>query len=159
VFTKTGDSWKQVAKLKVSETIHGDTILGYDFGSSVAISGSTAVVGSVNRAYVFTRAVSGWKQVAELKGSDTVTGDGSFEGSAADGFGEEVAISGTTVIVGAWAAPHVSGAGRTYVFTKIGDTWKQVAELNGSLLGPSRSQAALPAGHRSDAEGAPPDRS
>jgi len=47
---------------------------------------------SAGRAYVFTNVATGWKQVAELKGSDTV---------ANDGFGYAVAISGTTAIVGA----------------------------------------------------------
>jgi len=36
---------------------------------------------------VFTKTPTGWKQVAELKGSDTVAGDD---------FGDSVAISGTT---------------------------------------------------------------
>jgi hypothetical protein len=54
---------------------------------------------------VFTRTATGWKQVAELKGSDTV---------AADFFGYSVATSGTTVVVGAYA--HASFAGRAYLF-------------------------------------------
>ena len=45
------------------------------------------------------------KQLAELKGSDTV---------AADGFGVSVAISGTTVMVG--APNDNNAAGRAYVF-------------------------------------------
>ena len=55
------------------------------------------------RAYVFTKTATGWKQVAELKGSDTV---------ASDYFGYSVAISGTTAVVGAPATPTVP-AGRT----------------------------------------------
>ena len=75
VFTKTANGWKQAAELKGSDTVAGD------FGSSVAISGTTAVVGadhhanSAGRAYVFTETADGWKQTAELKGSDTVAGD------------------------------------------------------------------------------------
>jgi hypothetical protein len=79
----------------------------------VAISGNTVVVGddfeanSAGRAYLFTRA-TGWKQVDELKGSDTVTGDR---------FGTSVASSGTTVVVGApmLRSPR-SGPGKAYVF-------------------------------------------
>jgi hypothetical protein len=121
VFTNTGGVWKQVAVLKGSDTVDGD-----EFGSSVAISGTAIVVGAVGhagnagRAYVFTDAGGVWKQVAELKGSDTV---------ARDAFGFAVAISGTTVIVG--AIGHASG-GAAYVFTKTGQGWNQIAELTGS---------------------------
>jgi len=64
---------------------------------SVAVSGSTIVVGEFDhaseagRAYVFTKGAMSWRQVAELVGSDTVAGDG---------FGVSVAISGGTV--GSW---------------------------------------------------------
>ena len=54
---------------------------------------------------MFTKTAAGWKQIAELKGSDTV---------ADDYFGYSVAISGTTAVVGAYA--HASFAGRAYLF-------------------------------------------
>ena len=122
VFTETAGTWKQVAELKGSDTVAGDF-----FGYSVALSGSTAVVGayvhanSAGRAYVFTETATGWKQAAELKGSDTVAGDA---------FGGSVAISGTTVVVGALS--HANNAGRAYVFTETTAGWKQIAELKGS---------------------------
>ena len=62
-----------------------------------------------------------WRQVAELKGSDTVAGDG---------FGVAVAISGETVAVGSGLA--ASDAGRGYLFTKGATGWHQAAELVGS---------------------------
>ena len=122
VFTKTGASWQQAAELKGSDTAAGDY-----FGVSVAISGTTVVVGAPNqvkdagRAYVFTKTAGGWKQVVELKGSDTV---------ADDGFGASVAISGSTILVG--AGGHAKSAGRVYVFTHTASGWKQVVELKGS---------------------------
>lgn len=122
VFAKSSSGWKQVAELKGSDTLATDR-----FGTSVAISGTTIVVGaydhakSAGRAYVFTKTGSGWKQVAELKGSDTV---------AADFFGWSVAVSGTTVVVG--AVGHAKYAGRAYVFSDAGSGWTQVAELTGS---------------------------
>jgi hypothetical protein len=61
---------------------------------------------SVGRAYVFSKTGAGWKQAAELKGSDTV----------GDYFGLSVAISGATAVVG--APPHAGEAARAYVFTK-----------------------------------------
>jgi hypothetical protein len=123
VLTKTAVGWKQVVELGGSDTIAGDY-----FGGSVAVSGTTAIVGApghatgAGRAYVFTQTAAGWKQVAELKGSDTV---------AKDAFGSSVAISGKTAIVG--APSHATlDAGRAYVFTEMGAGWKQVGELKGS---------------------------
>jgi drug/metabolite transporter superfamily protein YnfA len=122
VFANTVSGWKQSAELKGSDTVAGDA-----FGYSVAISGTTAVVGAPNhakdagRAYVFTTTASGWKQAVELKGSDTVAGDG---------FGVAVAISGASVIAG--APGYAKDAGRAYVFTTTASGWKQAAELKGS---------------------------
>jgi hypothetical protein len=110
-----------VAELKGSDTVAGD-----GFGYAVAISGTTVIVGApdhakdAGRAYVFTDATAGWKQAAELKGSDTV---------ANNGFGVSVAISGMTAIAG---APGFSkAAGRAYVFAKTGGVWTQARELKG----------------------------
>jgi nucleoside-specific outer membrane channel protein Tsx len=112
----------QLAELEGSDTVVGD-----GFGYPVAVSGGTAIVGAyehgkeAGRAYVFTKSATGWKQSAELKGSDTVTNDY---------FGSAVAISGTTAIVGAFG--HGKEAGRAYVFTKTAVGWAQTAELQGS---------------------------
>jgi hypothetical protein len=106
VFTKTGAGWKQAAELKGSDTVAGDY-----FGYSVAISGTTAIVGApvltkeAGQAYVFTNTASRWKQAAELKGSGTVAGDY---------FGGSVAISGTSAVAG--VDGHAKAAGRAYVF-------------------------------------------
>jgi hypothetical protein len=70
------------------------------------------------RAYVFTETNGVWKQLAELVGSDT----GHY-----DYFGCSVAISGTTVAVGAymhgdtlappnWGTEYLPGPGSAYVF-------------------------------------------
>ncbi len=113
---------KQLAELKGSDGV----AFGF-FGFSVAISGSTAVIGApgnakdAGRAYVFTKTAAGWTQVAEFRGSDTVAGDE---------FGHSVAISGSTAVVG--AGQHAKDAGRAYVFTKTAAGWTQVAELRGS---------------------------
>ncbi len=122
MFTESKGAWKQSAELKGSDTVAGDT-----FGSAVALSGTTAVVGAPDHgsyagtAYVFTETKGAWKQRAELSGTDTVAGDT---------FGSAVAISGTTAVVG--AAGHAGAAGRAYVFTETKGAWKQRAELKGS---------------------------
>lgn len=122
VYDKTPVGWKQVTVLKGSDTVAGDK-----FGYPVAISGATIVIGafehaaSAGGAYVFTSTTAGWKQTAELKGSDTVAGDE---------FGYSVAISGATVIVS--SNNYALGTGRAYVFARTADGWKQDAELRGS---------------------------
>ena len=108
VFMRTGTTWGQQAYLKASNTAASD-----EFGSSVAISGDTVVIGatfedsnataingdqtnnsasSAGAAYVFARNGSTWSQQAYLKASNT---------NASDQFGSSVAVSGDTVVVGA----------------------------------------------------------
>lgn len=114
------------------------TIAGGQFGSSVAVSGATVVVGSPGdakspgAAYVFTKTVKGWLQVAELKAP---------QGVAGSNFGYSVAVSGTAVVVGApgvLSSPAFNGSpavvgspGQAYVFTRTTKGWLQVAELRG----------------------------
>jgi hypothetical protein len=122
VFTKTAAEWRRTAHLKGTDTVANDA-----FGISVAVSGTTVLVGApfhangAGRAYVFTSAAAGWKETAELKGTDTV---------ADDGFGISVALSGTTALVG--APGHANATGRVYVFTHTAAGWKEAAELHGS---------------------------
>jgi hypothetical protein len=121
VFTRSGTTWTQQAKLTASDGAAGD-----EFGYSVALSGSTAVVGAINNAgtgaaYVFTGSGSTWSQQAKLTASD---------GAASDSFGFSVAIAGSTAVVG--ADTKNSSAGAAYVFTRSGTTWSQQAELTAS---------------------------
>jgi hypothetical protein len=103
-----------------------------DFGFSVAVSGTTAVVGAVGHgvgsnqnqgaAYVFVLSGGSWTQQAELTAADGATGDQ---------FGWSVAMSGSTIVVG--AATHTVGSnleqGAAYVFVGSGASWTQQAEL------------------------------
>jgi hypothetical protein len=90
------------------------------FGDSVAIYGSTAVVSAPFKGavYVFVRSGGAWSQQAEL------TGD----------FGFPVAIYGSTVVIGG-ADPN-TGAGAAYVFVRSGSGWSQQAELTASDAAP-----------------------
>jgi hypothetical protein len=123
-----------VAKLTASDGAAYD-----DFGYSVAISGDTVVVGThydddngfeSGSAYVFERNQTGadnWGQVAKLTASDA---------AADDRFGVSVAISGDTVVVGAWGdADNGTQSGSAYVFERNqtgADNWGQVAKLTAS---------------------------
>lgn len=118
-----------------------DTVPGDNFGYSVAVSGSTVVVGapysggvtgggSAGRAYVFTKAANGWHQSAELTGpAPTQRATSQLCMLPGDEFGNSVAVSGETVVVGACGQAM---AGRAYVFTNGANGWHQTAELKGS---------------------------
>jgi hypothetical protein len=116
-----------------AKLVGGDTATGDALGFSVASSGSTAVAGATSHAgggavYVFAKSGTSWHQQSELKGSDTAPGDA---------FGYTVAVSGTTVVVG---APHHHWGGVTgaaYVFAKSGTKWVQRLEVRTMSAGAS----------------------
>jgi hypothetical protein len=86
------------------------------FGSAVAISGDTAVVGEVekNTVYIFVRSGSAWVEQARLSGVGS------------SHFGGAVALEGNTLVVGAeWEAPR----GAAYVFERSGTDWIEKARL------------------------------
>lgn len=122
------------AKAKVpaplAELIATDAWTGDDFGWSVAISGSTAVVGApyansyTGAAYVFTDVAGTWTQQAELTAGDAVSGAQ---------FGRSVAISGTTIVIG--APDSYYGIGSAYVFTETAGAWSEQDELAGWNMG------------------------
>jgi len=127
VFTRSGSTWNQQAKLTASDGAAGD-----QFGTSLALSGDTAVVGAYyddvtgnqdqGSAYVFTRSGTTWSQQAHLIASD---------GAADDLFGISVALSGDTALVGA-CFYNVGGnfrQGSAYIFTRSGTSWSQQAKL------------------------------
>jgi hypothetical protein len=156
VFARSGATWSQQAYLKASNTGADD-----NFGLAVAVSGDTVVVGAWQEdsnatgvdgdqaddsanysgaAYVFVRSGVTWSQQAYLKASNTGEGDR---------FGQSVAVSGDTVVIGAYFedsnATGVNGnqednstpdAGAAYVFVRSGATWTQQAYLKASNTGP-----------------------
>jgi hypothetical protein len=123
VFARSGGVWSQQTELTASDGQGGD-----EFGWSVALYGSTAVVGAPQSraalngaAYVFGQSGSAWSQQAKLTASD---------GQAGDAFGSSVAIYGSTTVVGAWA--HNSQTGAAYAFARSGPDWSQQSELTAS---------------------------
>ncbi len=113
----------KLATLKVSGTT-------YDYGSDVAISGTTAVVAEDNasdsslgpgKVFVFTKTTAGWRRTATLEASDHAAGDE---------FGWSVAISGSTIAVGDYWPSSSDHLGRVYIFTKTATGWKQAAKFD-----------------------------
>ena len=102
------------------------------FGSSVALSGNTAIVGAPyndpngvadqGSAYIFVNNGTSWIQEAKLNGSNA---------GPNDYFGNSVGISGDTVIV---AARHNkvgqnAAQGAVYIFTRTSGVWTQQARI------------------------------
>ncbi|MDQ3798554.1 MAG: hypothetical protein M3384_03810, partial [Acidobacteriota bacterium] len=142
VFTRAGGIWSEQQILTAADGAAGDR-----FGSDVALTGDTAIVGAYfddiganadqGSAYIFTRSGGVWTPQAKLIAAD---------GAAGDHFGSSVAIGGNTAVVGAPDNdfPATLGdtyfdAGSAYVFTGSGATWslqKQLSEENvGGIFG------------------------
>ncbi len=119
VFTRCGVVWLQQAKLTATDGAGNDT-----FGVSVAIQNDTVVVGAnaddtpqganAGSAYVYSRSGATWAQQEKLTAAD---------GASGDQFGISVALSGDTVVVGAYNddPPSGSNAGTAYLFTRSSD--------------------------------------
>jgi hypothetical protein len=125
VFVRSGSTWVQQTELTAA-----DGAAFNFFGAAVAVSGDTIVAGTskyygAGAAYVFARSGGTWVQQAEL----TAGGGGGF-----DLFGQSVAVTGDTVVVGDpvtnVGANQYQGA--AYVFARNGGTWSQQQELTAS---------------------------
>ncbi len=132
VFVKPGAGWAnatEAAKLTASDGAAGDGL-----GVSVAVSGDTVFVGAYRddvganadqgSAYVFVKPGTGWAsatETAKLTASD---------GAASDFLGQSVAVSGDTVVAGAWSDDFGANAnqGSAYVFVKPGAGWANATE-------------------------------
>ncbi|GAB5562436.1 MAG: hypothetical protein SynsKO_40830 [Synoicihabitans sp.] len=152
IFTRSGTTWTQEAYLKAHIVEAGDF-----FGSDVDIDGDIAVVGALGEdsnatgvngdgtdnsldgsgsAYVFVRSGTTWTQEAYLKSNDP---------DSEDYMGDDVAVSGNTVIIGVRGddsnAAGIDGdpdnsrarsAGGALIFVREGTTWTQQAYLKSS---------------------------
>lgn len=134
VYLRLGKSWSQQAVLRLARGT-----ANYQFGASVAISGSTIVVGapgvngSRGLAYVYVRVGTSWHRQAVLSARKPQK-NGSF--------GASVGISGSTAVVG---APGQNLAGQVMVFSRHGTTWSRPATLPGPArsFGPNNFGAAV----------------
>jgi hypothetical protein len=122
IFAFDGTSWNQQAKLTSSDEVAFD-----QFGSAVAISGNTALIGApddktladyAGAVYVFTFDGTAWTQQAKLFASDGELEPGST-------FGRCIALSGDIAVIG-------SDAEAAYVFTFDGTVWSEQAKLTAS---------------------------
>lgn len=145
-FNDGTNGWSLQQKLSAQDgTLSGNTLreAGDKFGSSVAISGDTLVVGIPYRStdvtgatamsnagaiMVFRRSNNKWSPYGTMiQGSDTTTGDT---------FGYSIDFDGTTIAVGAPTSDldssgsnSVSSAGSVYLFTDNGTQYVQETKL------------------------------
>jgi hypothetical protein len=151
VFTRNGGVWSQQAYLKASNTGGGD-----QFGTALAMSGETLVVGApfedgdgsmrannaaadAGAAYAFVRNGGAWSQEAYLKSSAA---------DAGDEFGAAVALQDDSLVVGApgedgsgtgvggnRADNGTSNSGAAYLFSRSGGAWTQDIYIKASNTG------------------------
>ena len=133
VFVRSGTTWALQQRLLASDGEAGDF-----FGVSVSISGDTLVVGAAfddtpgggdaGSAYVFVRSGTAWTLQQKITAPD---------GSAGDGFGFTLSVSGETVVVGAiFDDTPSSNEGSAYVFVRSGTTWSEQQKLLASDAAP-----------------------
>ncbi len=125
VFTRTGYTWTQQAKLIPSDGAAGD-----GFGCSVSLDGDIALVGDdwnqavdyhSGAAFVFIRTDGSWTLQQKLVPSD---------GEQWDMFGFSVSVQGNTALIGAlFGNGIVADTGCAYTFIQYGSTWSQQQKL------------------------------
>ena len=130
VFERTGTLWLEQQKLGASDGAWDDV-----FGSSVALEGTTALIGaqgdddngsSAGAAYAFVQTGGLWLEQQKLKANS---------GDHANLFGYSVSLSGSTALIGAPNYDAVDGVGKrgaAFVFTRSGSVWSEQQTLSAS---------------------------
>ncbi|MEZ4269614.1 MAG: hypothetical protein R3F39_24915 [Myxococcota bacterium] len=125
LFRRTGTTWAQEAVLTGADTATNDA-----FGTSVAVSGGVVVIGAplasptasqAGAVYVFRKLGGTWTQTQRLVAPDA---------AALDWFGQAVAISGDTLVVGSPRDDDKgASSGSAYVYRWDGITWNMSQKL------------------------------
>ena len=123
IFNETSGTWTQGQKLVASDGGPGEI-----FGYSVVYDGATAMIGAYGAlqyqgaVYVYTEASGTFTEGQKLLADD---------GAPNSYFGYATALSGSTLLVGAWGASPDGNdmQGEAYVFTNPGGTWTQTQTL------------------------------
>ncbi len=120
-FAENAGDWSETQKL-----VAGDGAQGDSFGSALALSGATALVGApeatvsgqINEGKVYAFANSGgsWTETATLVASD---------GAQGEQFGGALTLDGDRAFVG-----NGSGSGQAYLFERAGGSWAQSEEFS-----------------------------
>lgn len=127
-FAREGEIWTEIQKLVASDPGGFD-----EFGSSIAWTGDTAVIGvrwddiaglvDAGSAYVFTFADGVWSEQQKLTASD---------GALSDNFGYSVAVWEDTALIGAYFTDRsnfIRDVGSAYLFRRNAGLWIQQPTL------------------------------
>jgi hypothetical protein len=135
IFVKPATGWSNMTE--TAELTAADGLAGDRLGYSVAMYGGTVVAGAADvtlggniyqgAAYVFVQPRAGWRTTSSYKAKLTAS-----DVSSGAHFGWSVAISGDTLVIGAYDA---GCCGSAYVFVKPASGWSngtETAELTAS---------------------------
>ena len=148
VYARKGSVWHR------KETVpNPNPVAGSEFGSSMAMSGKTAVIGDDGAGngsglvYVYVKFRHSWRLQATITNPSPAAGAN---------FGGDVSLSGLTIAVGDGVQPSPSArpdSGRAvassrvhaeaYVFTRVGSTWHMQARLTDTSASSASSAAAV----------------
>ena len=123
VFTRTGESWEEQARLTPDDQRAFD-----QFGAAVELDGDTALIAgrtlddSVVRAFV--REAGVWRETQTLRPAES--------GSLYANFGRSIALDGDTALIGANGSGLQDFAGAGYVFVRRDGVWRNAAKLAAS---------------------------
>jgi len=127
-FLRNGSSWQEMQKIMPADGHSSDW-----FGRSLAIAGNTCVIGApqvddpvfgidCGAAYVYTLVGAQWVLQEKVFAPDAAAGDN---------FGQSVAISGDSILVGAPFDDDLgSRSGSAYVYTRLASSWPFEAKLH-----------------------------
>jgi len=129
IFKYNGVEWVEEAILTAS-----DGIVDHEFGSSVAIFGDFALIGSpkfatagagqnIGKVYVFHKVNGAWVEESTISASDAISDDL---------FGCRISMSGDNVII---TADGTTEIWKAYIYERSGSVWTEVAILE--EIGPS----------------------
>ncbi|MCI5157511.1 MAG: hypothetical protein D3906_03560, partial [Candidatus Electrothrix sp. AUS1_2] len=128
IFVRSIDgTWTQEAQLTASDWAAGDS-----FGDSVSLDGDTALIGTWHdndnghdsgSAYIFVRTENGmWTEQQKLTADD---------GAYRERFGSHVSLHGNIAMIAAMRDDAFgSNAGSVYIFSRVGNIWKQQQKIN-----------------------------
>lgn len=136
VYVRPGTGWANTSKAKAQLESSDETANDY-FASTVAISGTTIVIGApfassdLGAVYIYVEPQTGWASTTAYTAKLTAS-----NGVEYDDLGYSVSIGGTGATTVAAGAPGVNGeTGAVYVFVKPSGGWvsmTQTAELTAS---------------------------
>jgi hypothetical protein len=137
VYTKGAAGWSTTPTVTLQDPA---ATPNDQFGTSVAVSGKTVVVGAYNFnsaagvTYVYTKGAAGWPTTPTVTLQDPAA-------TGRDYFGNSVAVSGTTIVVGAYGT---TPGGAAYIYAKDVTGWPTTPTV--TLLAAAYMAPGTPAG-------------